>query len=302
MSPRRPVALLALAMTACHPAPTTDCGDCAAYEAELGAWREQRLAELKGEQGWLALAGLHWLQEGEQRLGADASADMVFPAGAPAEVGTLTLRGAEVTLRVAAGVTATLSGAPVREQVLRTEATPPADRVQIGDRFRFHVIDRGGALAVRLYDLGAPARRELTAIDAFPVRGAWRIRGRFEAYAQRRTIDHPTVLGTVQPAEVPGVAVFEVAGQELRLTPIVEAGPHGEELLFVFRDRTSGDETYAGGRFLIAAMPVDGAVLLDFNRAHNPPCAFTPYATCPLPLPENRLPVRVEAGERTPPH
>ncbi len=114
-----------------------------------------------------------------------------------------------------------------------------------------------------------------------------------------RKIDHPTVLGTVQPAEVPGVARFTVAGNEYRLTPILESGPAGDELLFVFRDGTSGAETYAAGRFLVAAMPKDGVVELDFNRAHNPPCAFTPYATCPLPLPENRLALRIPAGEKT---
>jgi uncharacterized protein (DUF1684 family) len=96
------------------------------------------------------------------------------------------------------------------------------------------------------------------------------------------------------------VAIFTVDGVERRLTPILEHGPAGDELLFVFRDQTSGDETYAAGRFLAAGMPQGGRLVLDFNRAHNPPCAFTPYATCPLPLPENRLPVRVEAGERTP--
>ena len=125
------------------------------------------------------------------------------------------------------------------------------------------------------------------------------MQGRFEPFASPRTVDHPTVLGTTQRAELPGVVVFTLAGQTLRLTPMLQHGPRGDELLFVFRDRSSGGETYAGGRFLVAAPAVDGLVLLDFNRAHNPPCAFTPYATCPLPLPENRLPVAIAAGEQT---
>ena len=301
--PRPLLASLALAtlMTACRPAPAPECSDCAAYEAELAAWRRERLAELRGEQGWLALVGLHWLTDGEHRLGAGPAAALVFPEGAPREVGVVTLRAGEVTLRVADGVDARIADEPVHTRVLRSDATPPADRVQVGERFTFLVLARGDRLALRLYDAGSPARRELTAIDAYPPRSAWRIRGRFDAYTAPRTIDHPTVLGTVQAAEVPGVAVFTVDGQELRLTPILEQTPHGPELLFVFRDRTSGAETYAGGRFLTAAMPRDGEVELDFNRAHNPPCAFTAFATCPLPLPENRLPVRVEAGEKAPP-
>lgn len=286
----------------CHPPRAAPCSSCAEYEAEIAAWRAERLAALRAEQGWLALAGLFWLAEGEHSLGTKPGVDIEFPAGAPPEIGRLRRQGDEVSLRVAPGVDARIDGAPITEVVLRSDADPghKPDRVQIGARFTFFIIARGDRLGLRLYDNEAPGRREFAGIEAFPVAPEWRIQARFEAHAQPRTIEHPTVLGTVQAAEVPGVAVFSIAGKEQRLTPIRESGPEGEMLLFVFRDLTSAAETYAGGRFLLAAPAKDGLVELDFNKAHNPPCAFTPYATCPVPLAENRLPVRIEAGEKLP--
>jgi hypothetical protein len=285
--------LASLILLSCRPAAPAVVDD--AYAAALTSWRDARAAELQGEQGWLALAGLYWLAEGEHRLGADEAADMVFPAGAPAVVGAVTRRGGAVTLRLAPGVEATLGGAAVDEVALR----PDVDRVRIGGRFVLLAIARGERLGLRLYDTAAPARRAFAGVDAFPVDPAWRVRARFEPYDPPRAVEHPTVVGTTR-AEVPGVAVFRAGGRELRLTPILERGAHGPELLFVFRDGTSGAETYPGGRFLVADLPRDGALELDFNRAHNPPCAFTAYATCPLPRPENHLPLRVEAGEKAP--
>jgi hypothetical protein len=282
----------------CHPPAPAACSSCAQYEAEIAAWRAERIAALRADQGWLALAGLFWLAEGEHSLGTRPGVDIEFPAGAPPEIGTLRRQGDEISLRVAPGVDARIDGAQVREVVLRSDAAPlhKPDRVQLGARFTFLIVARGDRLGLRLYDTEAPGRAEFAGIPAFPIAPEWRVQARFEAYAQPRTIEHPTVLGTVQAAEVPGVAVFSIAGQEHRLTPIRE----GEQLLFVFRDLTSAAETYPGGRFLLAGPVKDGIVELDFNRAHNPPCAFTAYATCPVPLPENRLPVRVAAGELLP--
>lgn len=293
------VIVSSMPLGACRPAAPA-CPDCAAHEAEVARWREERLAALRAEQSWLSLAGLFWLDEGEHRLGADPSADLVFPAGAPREIGALTRRGDEVRLRVAPGVDARIDGAPVTEVALRSDADEarPADRVTIAGRFVFLILVRGGRVGLRLYDTHSPERRAFAGIEAFPVRPEWRVRARFEAFTPPRTIEHPTVIGATR-AEVPGVAIFTVAGQEHRLTPILETGPKGQELLFLFRDRTSGVETYTGGRFLVTEMPRGGFVELDFNRAHNPPCAFTAYATCPLPREENHLPIRVEAGEKT---
>ena len=290
-----------LTFGACHPPAPPQCSDCAAHEAEIAGWRAQRLAELGGEQGWLALAGLYWLREGEHRLGAAPDADIVFPAGAPAEVGTLTLQAGVVQLHVAPGVDARIADAKITDMALRSDVDPsqPAQRVTIAGRFTFLILARGDRLGLRLYDRDSPERTHFAGIESYPVAERWRVTARFEPYPTPRLVDHPTVIGTTK-AEIPGVAIFTIDGVERRLTPILEHGPAGDELLFVFRDLTSEAETYPGGRFLITGSPRAGALMLDFNRAHNPPCAFTPYATCPLPLPENRLGVRVDAGEKTP--
>jgi uncharacterized protein (DUF1684 family) len=294
---------LALSVAACRPSAAPPAALDPAYEAAHAAWRAERLAALRAPQGWLALAGLFWLRDGDYRLGADPSADNVFPAGAPPEVGTLTLADQQVRLRLAPGVDARLRGQPIGDVVLRSDVDPaqPADRVELGGRFTFLVIARGDRLGFRLYDADAPERREFAGIDHYPLDPAWRIAARFEPLAAPRTIEHPTALGTVQPAEVPGVAVFVVDGRQHRLTPILEHDPDGDRLLFVFGDRTSGRETYKGGRFLLADLPAaDGTVVLDFNRAINPPCAFTAYATCPIPLAENQSPLAITAGEKAP--
>lgn len=299
----RPVLALAALLLACRPPAAPACSTCDELAAETSAWHESRLAELRADHGWLTLAGLWWLGEGTHTLGSADASDLVFPAGAPAQIGTLTRAGRDIHLHVAADVDARIAGARITDHSLRFASASDTDRVQLGDRFTFLIIHRGDRLGVRLYDRDSAARREFTDIPTFPPRSSWRVPARFERYATPRRIDHPTVLGTAQPAEVPGVAVFTVAGREHRLTPILEHGPHGDELLFVFRDLTSGAETYTGGRFLVAPLPqADDTLVLDFNRAHNPPCAFTPYATCPVPLPENRLALRIDAGEQTPPH
>lgn len=307
--PRRAhiVAGLLSLLPACAPPPPPPaapaepaCRGCTPYEAELQRWRAAREADLRGPRGWLALAGLYWLSDGEHRLGADPRADIVFPAGAPPNIGTVTLQDGEVRLHVAPGVNARVGRVPVTDIVLRSDADRdrPADRVTFDSRFTFLIIARGDRLGVRLYDAESPARREFAGLDAFPADPKWRVRARFDPYTPPLRIDHPTAIGTLQTADIPGVAVFTIDGDEHRLTPIVEHTPAGDELLFVFHDRTSGVETYTGGRFLLTGLPVAGVVELDFNRAHNPPCAFTAHATCPIPLQENHLPIRVEAGEK----
>lgn len=288
--------LFAALVAACRPPAPPACAACAELAAETRRWHDERIADLRADLGWLTLAGLYWLGDGEHRLGSAADADIVFPEGAPADIGTLTRVGSDIHLRVASGVDARIGDAAVADTKLRADA----DRVQLGDRFTFLIIARGDRLGLRLYDRDAPARRDFTDIPTFPAHGAWQLAARYEPYTTPRKIDHPTVLGTHQPAEVPGVVTFTLAGRDHHLTPILEHGPRGDELLFVFRDLTSGVETYTGGRFLVTPLPQGGELVLDFNRAHNPPCAFTPYATCPVPLPENRLATRIEAGEKTP--
>jgi uncharacterized protein len=268
------LALLLLAMpAAAFPAPAAD--GLAAWKE----WRARREARLRDPEGWLALAGLHWLREGENRV-----------EGLP---GTFLLRGRQVTLRAAAADGWTLDGAPVAERALRSDAAEQPDRLRLGARAA-QVIERGGQLALRVWDAASPALRAFHGIDTFAYDPRWRVEARWEAYPAPRELEQPSAAGPPQKALAPGRAHFTVGGRELALEPVDEDG----DLLFVFRDATAPKETYGAGRFLVAGAPGDGKVVLDFNRAYNPPCAFSPYATCPLPEPQNVLPIRIEAGER----
>lgn len=251
-----------------------------AFQAEWQAWHEKRLASLRKPQGWLALAGLHWLKPG--------------PNAVPGLPGTFTLDGRIVTLSTRAADGWTAGGAPVTSsRTLASDASGEPDRLQVGARAAM-VIERSGKLAVRVWDAESPVRKGFKGIDAFPPDPRWRITARWEPYAAPKPVEVPSVTGDVTVEEAPGRAVFTLDGAEYALEPTQD----GDALFFVFKDRTAPRETYGAGRFLVAEGPKDGRVVLDFNRAYNPPCAFTPFATCPLPTPQNVLPVRIEAGER----
>jgi uncharacterized protein (DUF1684 family) len=252
----------------------------AAFEAEWRDWHASRLASLQRPQGWLALSGLHWLKEGENRI-----------AGLP---GLFTVAGGKVTLTASPGDGWTLGGAPMTSRPLASDRAERPDRITSGSRTA-QVIDRGGKLALRVWDAETPARKGFTGIDTFPLDQRWRVVARWEAYREPREVQVPSVVGIPTSERAPGRAWFAVEGKEYALEPTLD----GEELFFVFKDRTAPRETYGAGRFLVAAAPKEGKVVLDFNRAYNPPCAFSAYATCPLPLPQNVLPVRIEAGEKT---
>ena len=247
-----------------------------ALRADWQGWRERRLAGLKRPQGWLALVGLHWLEPGENRL-KDLPGHFVVSGGG-------------VRLRAAAQDGYTVGGASATDRALAVEGEERLERGTVA----IAVIRRGDRLALRVWDSASPVRSGFGGIETFPFEPRWRVTARWEPFATPRRVEQPTAIGTTEAVELPGRAVFTVDGKEYALTPTQD----GDELFFVFKDRTAPRETYGAGRFLVAAAPRDGAVILDFNRAYNPPCAFTPFATCPLPLPENVLPIRVEAGER----
>jgi len=266
--------------------------DSAAHRAEVAAWRDGRYAALRRDTGWLTLAGLDWLKPGVNRLGTAADADVRLPDG-PAEAGTITVT---VGGPIADG-DFTRDGRPIHGLRLDTDAAGEPTLLELGD-LRLCVIERGGRLAVRTWDTASAQRRHFDGIDHWPVEAAWRFRARYEA-TPGATLSVPDVIGIVEERASPATVAFEVAGETHRLQGL-EGGPGGE-LWLVFGDATNGDETYGGGRFLYTGAPdADGRVIVDFNRAYNPPCVFSPYATCPLPWPANRLPIRVEAGERLP--
>ncbi len=267
------------------------------YAAEIRTWRVQREARLKAEGGWLSLAGLFWLKEGANTIGADAGSDVVLPAGsAPGRAGVLDLRAGRVTVRLQPGVEGAIAGNRVDSAEMRSDAAGTPDVLSLG-RLTVQVIERSGRIGIRVKDPQSPERVGFKGLSWYPVDEGWRITGRFVAHAQPRTLELADVTGAVQRMTAPGYVVFRQGGRELRLEPVLEA-PDATELFFIFRDRTSGRGTYGAGRYLYAPLPKEGAVVLDFNKAYSPPCAFTRYATCPLPPPQNRLAVGVPAGEK----
>jgi uncharacterized protein len=288
-------ALLCLSLAQIWAAPAAaDAG--AVYRREIEDWRGQRLARLQADGGWLTLAGLFWLQPGVNAFGADKANPIVLPSSAaPPHAGSFRLEAGRVTLEVLPGVPITLAGQPVTRVIaLRSDAAGEPDVISLGP-LTMQVIARGGRLGIRLKDLHSATRAQFKGLSWFPVRPEYRVSARFVAHAAPVSISLPTVIGGVETLPSPGSALFEIDGKPMRLDPVVETGD--TQLFFVFRDSTSGRSTYGAGRFLYADPPRDGRVLLDFNKAYSPPCAFTPYATCPLPPPQNRLPIPIEAGE-----
>jgi uncharacterized protein len=277
---RAALALLALGLAGAAPTPPS-------YRESIEGWRQERERKLRAEDGWLAVAGLFWLREGESRLGTAAGNDIVLPAGsAPERAGTITLRGGRVTLRL--GTEA--------ERELRADS----DDVATLGRLRLSVIERSGRHGLRVRDPDNPRRRAFTGLQWYPVDPAYRVTAKFVPAEGKRTIGIVNILGDALEMPSPGHVEFTLHGQALRLEPVLEDDT--PELFFIFRDTTAGRSTYPAGRYLYAEPPRDGVVTLDFNKAYSPPCAFTDFATCPLPPPGNRLPLAVEAGEKRPAH
>jgi uncharacterized protein len=271
--------------------------DTAAYEAEINQWHQQRIESLRSENGWLNLAGLFWLKEGKNTFGSARSNDLVFPDGKiPAQAGNLVLHNGEVLAEAATGVEifAGTSAEPIR----RVEILSKTDEAPVTLRFgslRWFVIKRGDEYGIRLRDLESPRLQAFTGIERYPVDAALRVEARLVPHPVPTDIPITNVLGQTTPTPSPGTLVFRLNGREYRLDAVGE----GEQLFILFADATNGEDTYGAGRFLYAAKPgQDGKVVLDFNKSFNPPCAFTPYATCPLPPKQNVLPLAVKAGEK----
>ncbi len=268
--------------------------DGTSYRASIEQWRRQREAELRAPDGWLSLAGLFWLKEGTNWAGSRPGSDVALPAGKVSEsIGVFELHGGAVRFRAAKGARVLVNGKTVSDVALKSDAgAQQPDIVQAGS-ITMYVIQRGARAGIRVKDPESEARRGFAGLHWYPVREEYRVVASFHGYNPPKILSVPTVLGTPDPEPSPGYAEFRLRGKLLRLEPTIEDGL----LFFVFRDLTAGKSTYGAGRFLKTAMPDNGSVVLDFNKAYNPPCAFTPYATCPLPTPANRLPIAIEAGE-----
>lgn len=273
----------------------------AAYQREIEAWRKERLESLKADGGWLTVVGLHWLKSGATSFGAAPGNDLVLPAhSVPARAGVFTLEGGRVSVEVAPGVPVMLAGRPVAKRVLATDAAGHEPDILVLGAVTLQIIDRGGRLGVRVKDARSEARRTFKGLAWYPVNPTLRVIARFVPAARPMTVEVPSIIGVTERMPSPGTAEFEIGGKALRLVPVLEPGE--SRLFFVFRDGTSSRTTYGGGRFLYADPPRDGKIVLDFNQAYSPPCAFTPYATCPMPPAQNRLPVPIEAGEMSSGH
>jgi hypothetical protein len=265
-----------------------------AYKTAVERWRADREAALKTDDGWLTVAGLFWLKPGLNRAGVDPSNDIVLPEGAaPARLGAFEFDGARAIFQAEPGTGVHQNGVPI-ERVEMNVMAPPT-RIQVRDLTMF-VIRRGDRVGVRLRDRNNAMRREFKGLRWYPIDPAYRVVATFVPYPEPKAIPVPNVLGDTPEMTSPGYVEFTLGGRALRLDPVFD-GDETHQLFFIFGDQTNGIETYPSGRFLYAALPEEGRVVLDFNQAENPPCAFTPFATCPLPPKQNRLPMRVTAGE-----
>lgn len=291
-APAVAVGLAMILAAAC--APKTD----ADYEKSIDDWHQKRVEALKAPDSWLSLAGLYWLEEGENSFGSGPSNSVVFPPDkVAAEMGVFILENGRVTVKAKKGVGIYHDGAPVTTLEMKSDASGKPTVLSRG-ALSWLVIQRGDKVGIRLRDSANPRIADFKGIERFPVSGKWRIEAQFKPYVGVKILSVPTVLGTIDESPCSGALVFKIGGREYSLDPITEEGSPG--FFIVFGDATNGKETYGGGRFLSAEAPgPDGKVILDFNKAVNPPCAFTPFATCPLPPEQNILPVAVKAGEKT---
>jgi uncharacterized protein len=265
------------------------------YRADVEKFRAERAEEIGGPTGWAALAGLHWISPGNHTIGRAKTNDVVLAApSSPDRLGTLTVGADAATLVLARGVNGLVKGTPVTSVDLRP-GTAAADGLTVGG-MTMVVIKRGTRLALRVWDTKSPSRVAFTGLRWLPIDPAWRIDARFVPHESVPRAHVMNVLGDVVEMPNVGYAEFDVGGQTFRLEALLESDD-AKELFFMFRDATSGKTTYVAGRYLYADLPKDGRVTLDFNKAKNPPCAFTDFATCPLPPPRNRLPIPVDAGE-----
>jgi len=266
----------------------------ASYVQQIEQWRARREARLKADDGWLTVAGLFWLNDGDNTAGTSPGCDIALPPGsAPGRIGVFHFHGGRTSFRAAEGAAVAVNGKPVRTAELKSDTDKDGPDMVAINALTMFVIQRGDKYGIRMRDRNSEYRRHFTGLHWFPVRPEYRVTARFVAYPEPKNIPIANILGQTEPTPSPGYLVFTLNGVEARLGAVLE----DDSLFLIFRDQTAGKTTYGAGRFLNAEMPKDGAVVLDFNEAYNPPCAFTPYATCPLPPPQNRLPIAIEAGE-----
>ena len=289
---------LALALAATAPRANTPGADLEAERASVAAWRVERVDSLTSDSGWLTLAGLYWLKQGDNSFGRAPDNTLVLdnPALA-ANAGSFVRSGTKVRFVARPGAGVTHGGRAVTVLDMTADTQGEATVLESG-ALRFLVIERAGNFGVRVRDLANPHRLGFRGLSYFPVSTAWVVQAHFEPYQPARHIQIINILGMEQDMESPGAVVFSKDGREWRLDAVLEQ-PGDTELFIMFADATSSHETYGAGRFLRVPMPTGNTARVDFNKAYNPPCALNDFATCPLPPPQNRLQLRIDAGEKS---
>lgn len=266
------------------------------HRRDVEEWYRKRVERLKGGDGWLTLVGLFPLADGRHTFGSAEDNQCVFPKSAPAHAGTIIIEGGAARVEAAPGAGLAMNGAPVETTALQSDkdGSDPTE-IAVGS-IKFYVIDRPGSLYLRVKDADSPVRKDFTGIPRFRIDRQWRVAAHLARYDPPKSLKVPNVVGFEEVVACPGVLSFQVGDAEYRLEPMSESD---DEMWIVFGDASNGHDTYGGGRFVyIPAPDADGNTFIDFNKSYNPPCVFTPYATCPLPIRENVLPFRVESGEK----
>jgi uncharacterized protein (DUF1684 family) len=281
------------------PATSSNAGDPPAaadsYTASIQQFQRDRESALRSDTGWLTIAGLYFLSRPSTTFGSDPLNDIVLPAGAPTHAGAFEMRNGRVRVQAAPGVAFQLADKTVTAADLKSDAEGTPDRIGLAD-LQLWVHMSGGRMSIRLRDKNSSLLKDFTGTQWFPIDEGYRVEAEYVPYDKPRIIQVPNILGDIDEMPVPGAVTFTLNGQSLKMEPFAEPGD--TVFWFIFRDLTSGRETYPAARFLYVDVPVNGRMVLDFNKAQNPPCAYNPYTTCPLPHEQNRLRLRVEAGEK----
>jgi uncharacterized protein len=267
------------------------------YIQEIDGWYKKRIESLKEKDSWLSLAGLFWLNPGENSFGSDKSNGIIFPEGKAEDfMGWFDLKDGVVSVRLKPGVNITINDSVVTKMIMKNDNTPSPSILRY-KTLSWFVIKREDKYGIRLKDSANPEFERFDGIDRYDVNPKWKVKAKFYPYDPVKNIEIPTIMGTIIKEPSLGYLQFQIDGKTFQLDPT--GNINSKKLFIIFADQTNGDETYGAGRFLSVDFPhPDSTVYIDFNKAYNPPCAFTKYATCPLPPKQNQLAIEVTAGEK----
>lgn len=288
------LSILLLAIAGCESSKISD----QAYQKKINQWHQKRIESLTQKDSWLTLAGLYWLQPGRNSFGGADNNDIVFPPKkSPGHIGAFILKDSTIRVTINPGVTVKVNNQPIDKRKIKSDANGEPTVLHYGP-LSWYVINRGGKLAVRLKDKTSAVLQNFSGIERFPVDKKWRVKATFVPFDSVHTITIPRIVGPSRDIKIPGKLTFQLEGQTFELLPI-QSSSSSDTWFIVFGDKTNGEATYGGGRFVYVKKVNGGqTTYIDFNKAYNPPCAFTRFATCPLPPSQNKLAIAIKAGEK----